>query len=88
MQMLASLASLDLTGVLQQHNAVRIHHNADVLENMRTCGLGAKASRKRRKGSSSQEVAEPKFIDVTLEEAYFMQVSLKCLKVCFRVSEA
>lgn len=81
--MLAALASQTLMGTLLKRNNVRIHAEPDVLEKLRTCGLGTRGS-KRAKARKEQETSEtevPTFIDVTLEEAYFLHSSLKCLQV-------
>lgn len=82
--MLAALTSQTLKGVLLNRNTVRIHAEPDVLEKLRTCGLGTRGSKRRVKARKEQEAAAveaPAFIEITLEEAYFLQSSLKCLQV-------
>ena len=84
--MLDALARLKLAGVLLKRNLVRIHAEPDVLEQLRKCGLGTRGSKRKAKARQEQETAAaeppPTFIDITLEEAYFLQSSLKCLQVC------
>lgn len=84
LQMLTTLASQSLKGEMLKGHSVRVHAEADVLEKLRTCGLGTRGSKKRAKARSEKEGpqdAPPKFIDITLEEAYFLQSSLQCLQV-------
>jgi hypothetical protein len=84
LQMLATLASLKLTGVLLKRNNVRLHAEPEVLEKLQICGLGTRGSKRRAKARKEQEGATPEvptFIDITLEEAYFLQNSLRCLQV-------
>ena len=85
-QMLDTLARQTLTGVLLKRNLVRMHAEPDVLEQLRTCGLGTRGSKRKAKARKEQETAAaeppPTFIDITLEEAFFLQNSLKCLQVC------